>query len=96
MTIINKMSGETRLESWNFSPSMSHGEALTGNPTFSIVDSSTGLTSTDLTVGTPAKSATQVQAQVSGGVVGVLYFVTCTCATTYGQVLQVRGGIILE
>lgn len=91
--IVNKLAGESRLLSWDFAAELAEGEALTGAPTFVVVDGSTGEVSTGLTVGTPAVSGARVQALVSGGVAGMLYFVTCTALTDAGQTLQVRGGI---
>jgi len=76
-----KRAGEVKTVVFDFTDELATGTTLTGTPT---VTADAGLT-----VGMPALATPKVSVQLSGGVLGTSYYVTCQATATNGDVHEI-------
>jgi hypothetical protein len=86
-----KTSGETVIETFNFISRLASSETISTAAVAAIVYSGTDASPASLISGTATISGQTVTQAVTGGVLGVVYKLTCTITTSLSQTLSVTG-----
>lgn len=94
MDIFRKLTGEAISYIFDFTNELASGETLTS--VTGITQKESGVTTSDLTIGTPALATPLVTALVSVGVAGKIYVMECKAVTSGGQTLIVEGGLAVK
>ena len=83
-----KQPDEKRTLTFDFSAKIVPGTTLTGAATL--------IAETGLTVSSGTVAATTVTCQVSGGILGTAYKVTCRCNATNGDILELDATVVIK
>ena len=88
VTLENKTSGETRIETFDFTSALSASETISTASVAATVYSGTDTSPSSVVSGTATISGQTVTQKVTGGVLGVVYLLTCTITTSLGQTVR--------
>ena len=92
-----KLSGSIVNLQFPFLSSLVTNETITGTPTVTCaVWTGIDPNPSAMISGTASVVGTSVQQAITGGVVGVVYQLTCICTTSAGQTLQSTGYLLVE
>lgn len=86
-----KKLGEQLLLTFEFISDLAAGETLATPSVVCTVWSGTDASPSSMISGAPSISGSQVKQLVINGVVGVVYYLTCTVNTSLGQILVQTG-----
>lgn len=91
----NKTSGETVIETFNFTSRLALSETISTASTVAVVYSGTDASPSALISGAATISGQTVTQKVTGGVLGVTYRLTCTITTSLGQTVALTGLMVI-
>jgi len=86
----SKYAAETRNQVWDFTSRLAVGETISSATASSAVYSG-ATAAANPSLGSPSISGAKVTVATGGGVLGVVYTLTCTATTSLGQVLVLAG-----
>lgn len=86
-----KKQGEVVTLSFEFLSQLAPGETISTQVVTSTVWSGTDASPSSMISGSASASSTRVSQKITGGVVGVVYYLLCTITTSAGQTLQQAG-----
>ena len=87
----NKLSGETKTVTFDFSSLLASGETISTKVVAATVYSGTDASPSSLISGSATASGAVVSQKVTAGTVGVIYELTCTITTSASQTLLLVG-----
>lgn len=87
----SKTTAQTKQLTFDFSSDLGVGETISSTVVSCIVWSGTDASPTSLISGAAATSGALVTQLFTGGLAGVIYFVSCLATTSLGQVIPKSG-----
>ena len=91
ITLPSKYASETILAAFDFTSNLAIGETISTQVCTCAVWSGTDASPSSVISGSATASGTVVSQKLTGGVLGVMYNVTCTITTSAGQTLALQG-----
>lgn len=91
VTFQGKFISETKTLIFDFLSLLALGESISTTSVSAAVYSGTDSSPSSLISGAAAVSGSKVTQKITGGVVGVVYLVTCSVTTSTGQTLKQSG-----
>ena len=86
-----KLQGETVTKTFEFVSALAAGETISTQSVTCTVWSGVDSSPSSMISGSASASGTTVTQKITGGVVGVVYYLLCTITTSSGQTLQSAG-----
>ena len=87
----NKLSGETKTITFDFSSLLASGETISTQVVAATVYSGTDASPSSIVSGSATSSGAVVSQVITAGTVGVIYELTCTITTSASQTLLLVG-----
>lgn len=86
-----KRSGEVKTVTFDFTSDLAAAETISTQGVVAAVYSGVDASPSSIISGSASASGAQVAQKITGGVIGVTYYLTCTITTSAGQTLVQTG-----
>lgn len=96
LTFPPKLAGETISLPFDFTAKLASGETISTQAVVAAVYSGVDASPASLISGLATSSGSTVSQNITGGVLGTIYYVTCTITTSLGLTKQMTGYLAIQ